>query len=167
MKWIVLFITLISVSAVANEIDNVFGSGVFETKWGLSIEEVLAVHPKGEKKKYGDVTQYQIEGGREVLGAKSDRIVFGFDSEGRLGGVSVYYDGSDKMVNIFRKLETLFGEHESEDGVMNEAPIMKWEGEEIALTLMLLTPMFGTETYFSIVYRGLKKPSASKSELGF
>jgi len=163
------FTLLFTTNILAGEIDDVFGAGVFGTKWGFSIHEVQATHPEGEKKSYGDIHHYKIKDGRTVLGVErstSDEITFAFDSEKRLSSVGVYFDGSDEMGDLLSKLNTLFGTHiiDETDSVDN---VQKWQSENVKVTLLLMGGIFNSKTILTIEYLALEKPGLSKSDLGF
>jgi hypothetical protein len=161
-------LVIIQFNASAGEISKVFGVGIFDTLWGDSVEDVNDVFPDGKIETYGDITQLVIKDGRSVFGLERDKkalIRFAFDSEGRLNGAAVYFDGDD-YTSLISKLSTLFGEYSKPNPQSYTA--LQWpKDNEITLFLSLAPSTFSMETVFSIGYSGLNKPSKSKEELGF
>jgi hypothetical protein len=169
MKSLLFFIlTIIQFNASAGEISKVFGTGVFDTTWGNTLNEVKNIFPNGKVEKYGEIIQFVIKDGRSVLGLKRDKkalIRFAFDSENRLSGVAVYFEGDD-FSTLISKLSTLFGEYIKPSA--GSYVVIQWpKDNEVTLTLSVLPSTFSTETVFSIGYSGLNKPNKSKEQLGF
>jgi len=172
MKLLVVFLAFISLAtfAIGEEVEDVFGAGVFDTKWGDSMSDVQAIFPEGAKKSYGKISHYQILDGRTVLGIEreeEDVIVFAFDSANRLISVGVHYDGYLEITNLMGKLDTLFGKHTDREVEGASAPIKEWVGKGVSLSLILLPGMFTTKTVFGIEYTGPEKPANEKEDLGF
>lgn len=166
MKYLlsILFMLVLN-PANAASIQDIFGEGVFGTKWGDSLESVKNKYPKVELKELGDIVWLELEESREVLGVKrqDQKLHFSFDSEKRLIGVAVYFD-QDDYSRALNKLNTLFGEYEKVDG---HHMVLQWKAAEIVLSLSMVPNGFGVDTLFSIGYYGLSKPDATTESLGF
>lgn len=166
MKYILIIFFILTISPVsAASIQDVFGKGVFGTKWGDSLESVKNKYPKIESKELGEIVWLELEDSREVLGIErqDQKLHFSFDSENRLIGVAVYFDG-DNYTTALNKLNTLFGEYKKVDG---HHMTLQWKAAEFVLSLNMVPNGFGVDTLFSIGYYGLNKPNASKESLGF
>ena len=160
---------LLSLNAISGELDNVFSSGVFGTKWGHSYDEIFKVFPEGEKETSYGSTRIKVEDGREVLGIKRDsdsEIVFAFDANDRLYHVGVIFDGSDDFAKLMRKLDTLFGER-AKDEEANAPLMIKWKDEKTEISIIYVSGLFSSETVLGIQHLDLKKNTKSKEELGF
>ncbi|MBV1911378.1 MAG: hypothetical protein KUG78_18950 [Kangiellaceae bacterium] len=115
------------------------GTGIRSNKKG--------VHPQGNKKSYGNVVHMELKDGRKVLGVErrdKDKIVFGFDFEGRLSSVGVYH-----RANSF--------------GVISEWP----NDEGVKISLSHISYGLSRDVIFTIEYQALKMPLKTKEELGF
>lgn len=166
MKYLLsLFFILVLNPANAASIQDVFGEGVFGTKWGDSLESVKNKYPKVELKELGEIVWLELKDSREVLGIKrqGQKLHFSFDSENRLIGVAVYFD-QDDYATALNKLNTLFGEYEKVNG---HYMVLQWKTAEFILSLNMVPNGFGVETLFSIGYYGLSKPDANTESLGF
>lgn len=163
-----LLLVMIQFSVSAGEISKVFSEGVFGTVWGDKIDDIKKVFPNGKIEKYGEIIQFVIKDGRSVLGLKRDKkalIRFSFDSESRLSGVAVYFDGDD-FSSLILELNTLFGEYTKPK--VGSYVVIQWpKDNEVTLTLSAIPTTFSMETVFSIGYSGLNKPNKSKEQLGF
>lgn len=152
----------------AGEIYNVFGGGVFETKWGQTLQDIQKTFPSAKTKHYGDITQIIIEDDRKVFGLERDaksKIHFAFDSEERLNGVAVYFT-DDQFSTLLNKLQTLFGEYATTGST--GVTYMQWKQDNyVTITLSVVPTPNDVNTVFSIGYFGLAKPGKSKKELGF
>lgn len=166
----ILRIMLICISPIsmAGEVEDVFGEGVFDAKWGQDISVVKHIHKEAKQKSYGSIVHLELKDGRKVLGVDrrtKDKIVFGFDSEGRLSNSGVYFK-SDKFGDLLAKLDTLFGPHsnkESSFGVITEWPI----DNGIKISLSHITYGLSSDVVFTIENQALAKPKETKIELGF
>jgi hypothetical protein len=163
-----IIFAIIQFSVSAGEISKVFGKGVFDTAWGDTIKDIKEIYPNGKTEKYGEIIQFVIKDGRPVLGLKRDKkaeIRFAFDSEDRLTGVAVYFDGDD-FSTLISKLNTLFGEYTKPNA--GGYVVLQWpKDDEVTLTLTVIPSTFSMDTIFSIGYSGLTKPNKSKEQLGF
>jgi hypothetical protein len=166
LLFIILIIIQFNVSA--GEISKVFGNGVFDTIWGQSVDEIKKVFPSAKEEHYGDITQLIVEDNRKVLGLnrnKNSKINFSFDSEKRLNGVAVYFNG-DQFSSLLVKLNTLFGEYVKQG--TTGVTYMQWKQDNsVTITLSAIPSSYSMDTIFSIGYHGLDKPDVSKVELGF
>jgi hypothetical protein len=165
---IFIILLLVQISASAGEIFKVFGNGVFDTKWGQSITDIKKVFPSAKVENYGEITQLVVENSRTVLGfvrEKNSKIAFTFDSEKRLNGIAVYFEG-EQFPSLLLKLNTLFGEYVKQG--TSGFTYMQWEQDNsVTITLSAIPSSFSMDTIFSIGYYGLDKPDISKDELGF
>jgi len=165
---LIVFVIVLSPMAYSGEINDVFGGGIFDTKWGQKIEAIKESHPKGKRKNYGNIVHLEVKDDRNVLGVErreKDKIVFGFDSEGRLSSAGVYYK-SDTFGDLLSKLDTLFGSHTNKDssyGVITEWPI----DEGVKISLSFISFGLNSDVIFTVEYQALDKPTKSKKELGF
>ncbi|MBA6380979.1 MULTISPECIES: hypothetical protein [unclassified Colwellia] len=169
MKSLLFFIlTIIQFNVSAGEISKVFGNGVFDTIWGQSVDDIKKVFPSAKEEHYGDITQLVVEDNRKVLGLnrdKNSKINFSFDSEKRLNGVAVYFNG-DQFSLLLVKLNTLFGEYVKQG--TTGVTYMQWKQDNsVTITLSAIPSSYSMDTIFSIGYYGLDKPDVSKDELGF
>jgi hypothetical protein len=169
MKSLLFFIlTIIQFNVSAGEISKVFGNGVFDTIWGQSVDDIKKVFPSAKEEHYGDITQLVVEDKRKVLGLnrdKNSKINFSFDSEKRLNGVAVYFNG-DQFSLLLVKLNTLFGEYVKQG--TTGVTYMQWKQDNsVTITLSAIPSSYSMDTIFSIGYYGLDKPDVSKDELGF
>tara|TARA_R110001583_G_scaffold18641_1_gene73921 strand:- start:374 stop:883 length:510 start_codon:yes stop_codon:yes gene_type:complete len=169
MKSLLFFIlTIIQFNVFAGDISKVFGNGVFDTVWGQSVDDIKKVFPSAKEEHYGEITQLVVDDNRKVLGLnrdKNSKIKFSFDSEKRLNGVAVYFNG-DQFPSLLVKLNTLFGEYikQGTTGVT----YMQWKQDNsVTITLSAIPSSYSMDTIFSIGYYGLDKPDVSKKELGF
>jgi hypothetical protein len=169
MKSLLFFtLTLIQFNVFAGEISKVFANGVFDTVWGQSIDDIKKVFPSAKEEHYGDITQLVVEDSRKVLGLnrdKNSKINFSFDSEKRLNGVAVYFNG-DQFSSLLVKLNTLFGEYVKQG--TTGVTYMQWKQDNsVTITLSAIPSSYSMDTIFSIGYYGSDKPDVSKKELGF
>ena len=169
MKSLLFFIlTIIQFNVSAGEISKVFGNGVFNTVWGQSADDIKKVFPSAKEEHYGEITQLVVEDNRKVLGLNRDensKISFSFDSEKRLNGVAVYFDG-DQFSSLLVKLNTLFGDYVNQG--TTGVTYMQWEQDNsVTITLSAIPSSYSIDTVFSIGYYGLDKPNVSKDALGF
>jgi len=166
----VIFLLMMFASQLANagEIADVFGKGVFDVNWGQDFEQVKNVHQNSKKKGYGNIAYLEVKDGRKVLGVErrsNDKIVFTFDSEGRLNGAGVFYE-SDQFGDLLNKLNTSFGPHKNKDTSMGV--VAEWAVDiGIKISLSHISYGLSSDVTFSIEYLGLDKPPLSKKELGF
>jgi hypothetical protein len=163
-----IILTIIQLNVSAGEISKVFGNGVFDTIWGQSVDDIKKVFPSAKEEHYGDITQLIVEDNRKVLGLnrdKNSKINFSFDSEKRLNGVAVYFNG-DQFSSLLVKLNTLFGEYVKQG--TTGVTYMQWKQDNyVTITLSAIPSSYSIDTIFSIGYYGLDKPDVSKVELGF
>jgi hypothetical protein len=98
-KKIAPLLLLISFDSWADNINQLFGDGIFETTWGQSFEELTERFPSGQTipvSKLDLVTAADIV---KVLEVKDGRTVLGLE---RKNGYTINYnlDGSDKLKQI-------------------------------------------------------------------
>jgi hypothetical protein len=169
VKLLIFIISLfVQMNVSAGEISRVFGDGVFDTKWGQTVNEIKKVFPSAKVKNYGDITQIIVEDGRKIFGITRDKdakMHFSFDSRKRLNGVAVYFEGG-QFSPLLLKLNTLFGEFVKQG--TSGVTYMQWEQDNsVTITLSAVPSSYDLDTIFSIGYYGLDKPDISKDELGF
>jgi hypothetical protein len=178
---LVTFFFLLPSVVLGAEINNIFGEGVFGTKWGMTVDEVNEIFPKGKKVKYGDIVSFEVIDGRKVLDIErrpKDKIFFGFDALGRLSSVSVgFKSDSDIVGSLWVKLETLFGDSKIDSGgtlpyesvFQLTTSKFEWSVDEgISVKLVWAIGMlFIDELNLVIINHGLAKPDVSKESLGF
>ncbi|MFT6247228.1 MAG: hypothetical protein ACJAVU_003408 [Cognaticolwellia sp.] len=123
------------------------------------------VFPSATVENYGEITQLVVEDSRKVLGfdqEKNSKITFSFDSEKRLNGVAIYFDGG-QFPSLLLKLNTLFGEYVKQG--TSGVTYMQWEQDNsVTITLSAIPSSFSMDTIFSIGYYGLNK---DKKQLAF
>ena len=166
-----LLLCFLSTDVISGQIGTVFSDSVFGVKWTDSVSEVEDKIKGGSlSNQYGYIT-YKVPDGREVLKTKrseKDNIIFTFNSEEKLMGVSVELpmkDTSD-FGDLQNKLTTYFG---SPAAVPNQAGVihMRWpEDELITLSLTVIPSGFmGNKLMLGIEKQA--QVSTTKKELGF
>lgn len=162
-----IMILLFTQTVLADPITDVFGEGVFDIKWGNSIEQIQEAYPMGNKKSLNNIMWFEVKNSKEVLGfqRKNMNIHFSFDDKDRLNGVAVHFDDSQYGALLI-KLETLFGEWSKHS--TNAVPYIQWKSDNgITLTLSSAPSGFGIDTVFSIGYANLEATIPDKQSLGF
>jgi hypothetical protein len=180
---LLMLILLTPLFAVSEEVANIFGDGVFDTKWGMTLEQVEEVFPNGKKiTNLGNTIALEVNDDRAVLDivrSKKDKITFGFDDVGRLASVSVSFRDDDEEIitKLISKLNTLFGKYKIDitepnpliDPLMSVA-VSKFEWPEdngININIIWSQVGFSGSLELSIFNTSLKKPEVSKESLGF
>lgn len=162
---IMILIILVCIPRVASSsnMEEIFGSGILNTNWGMDMTTVQEQYPEGRAVEYVGLTQFEISDGRTVLNVerkKTDKISFSFDAKGRLSGIGVYYELS-KFGELLSKLNTLFGSHKNKQ--TSFGTVVEWSQEDnVKLSLMQVS----SDVIFTVEYFGLDKPGISKKELG-
>jgi hypothetical protein len=180
---LVTFFFLLPSAVLGGEIHNIFGEGVFGTKWGMTVDEVNEIFPKGKKVKYGKIVTFEVVDGRKVLDIErrqKDKIVFGFDALGRLSSVNVGFKNDAEIVgSLWVKLDTLFGDSKVDGNDINPladpalslaSSKFEWpvdQGISVRLVSTVGMLMFIDNLDLVITNHGLEKPDVSKESLGF
>ncbi len=174
MKKIIISLCLIFVSnAYAGKINDLFNDGVFNVKWGGTLENVKEAHPGGKKFTENGILTYRIIDGRKIAGIernKEDYIDFLFNSEDRLDSVSILFDPkTEKEINaVFPKLDNVFGSDWFQPNKMN--PAIAWPNDGGVLVFYLTTfsgGIYGGKMKTTLFIRKEIDIKASKEELGF
>lgn len=157
----------ISQSVFSGEIAQLYEHGVFDTRWGDSMEQVKAVFPTGKREAYKEVVLYVVRDGRPLFNVERKRnafITFGFDPAQRLNSVAVEFQVNDYN-KLLHNLDQQFGEHItlSDDST---ARIVTWPNDKgVELSLTMSRAGFFTQeikTSVNIIYTGLNKHDPDK-----
>jgi hypothetical protein len=180
---LLMLILLTPLFAVSEEVANIFGDGVFDTKWGMNIDEVAKIFPNGKKGNNLGIVIFEVIDDRPILDItrrKKDKITFVFDDIGRLSSVSVGFKYDYEILGrLVSKFNTVFGK--SELDVVESNPIndslsqytfskFEWkDGKDISISLVSAFGFLGgiDSLDMNIINNGLKKPEVSKESLGF
>ncbi len=175
-KYLVIIISiavlLVPAITLAGTIHDTFGDGVFGLKWGSSIEEVKEAFPDGKEIETSGFKSYIVKDSRTLFGYErkdSDEIQFGFDLEGRLGGVTVTFAGTATESGLFVFiLYSYFGKDVTPVPV---GKIMKteWPDDNGTSITMIQDLKFSGKRKFSLTIfnRAYLKNHPVKTELGF
>jgi hypothetical protein len=169
MKQTLALIAVLLVEPVyAGEIADVFGDGVFSTRWGYGFQEVQEQFPSARGMGSEPNAYLQVKDGRTVFSVKrknNSLLTFGFDSLGRLSSVAVEFDGND-FPELLNRLDTSFGPHTNEENDLG-AVIVKWpEDNGVKLSMVGMPGTWKMDLTLGIEYLGLDKPEVSKESLG-
>ena len=96
-KKIIPLLLLISFNSWADNVNQIFGDGIFETNWGQSLSELSELFPKGKIKSVSGLEMLTVKDGRTVLGierSKKHKINYNFNVGKKLNQVRVQFDGS-------------------------------------------------------------------------
>ena len=147
-KKIALLLLLISFDSWADNINQIFGDGIFETTWGQSFEELAEYFPSGQTKPVSrldlvtpaDIGKVLVvKDGRAVLGLERKNgytINYNFDESDKLKQIRVQFRNSDYK-EIFRILESTLGKTKRETARGVSAGYARWvnDKETISVTL--------------------------------
>lgn len=173
LKVLLLLTALMAASGVsdAKTMAEIFGGGVFDTSWGMSIDEVKAIHPSGKTQEVFGTIRYFIKDDRNVFGIEREKdsfIGFIFGTDKKLIGVSIGMpSGTGDFGRAQNSITTAIGV-ESE-AVHNSAgvPITRWnDGTGIEISLMQTSGIFSTSVTLTIEAKPTPKDT-TKEALGF
>jgi hypothetical protein len=168
-------LVLLSSTAQAGQIAELFKAGVFGLSWNASRDEVAQKYPGGSWVNRRSV--YTVRDDRSVLGVergKRNHIAYSFDKEGRLVGVTVYFPFNMKTTSdLTLAAERAFGEHLanrddqiSERTSLTESTGFRWPRDDgIEVSLVTSTVGFLTSIDLNIInYSG---GAQDRQSLGF
>ena len=170
IKYVLLATWLLSYSVASanDQLSDIFGEGVFDTKWGDSLAQIEEVHPGGKYKSSYEMHVYTVKSSRTVLGSDSKKeLTFQFaEPEEKLNKVFARFPMSD-YVSISNKLTNILGEGDTNVANANGTTgYIQWESEDGSLTVSVyMAVVFRGYTYISITKRITAE--ATKEELGF
>ena len=157
-----------SVVSASDQLSDIFGEGVFDTKWGDSLAQIEEVHPGGKYKSSYEMHVYTVKSSRTVLGSDSKKeLTFQFaEPEEKLNKVSARFPMSD-YISISNKLTNILGKGDSDPAnASGTTGYIQWESEDGSLTVSVyMAVVFRGYTYISITKRITAE--ATKEELGF
>ena len=163
---LILLTTLNSSRCFAGNIRDVFGDGLFNVTWGITIEQVKDVHPNGKKEVLGKETYYKLISSKEVLSIKRNKEVinYGFGSNNQLSSVAIYFD-SDDYSSLIDAVRENFGLPQKQDSGMSG--ILKWPiDNDIQVSIIRINTGFSNEIILNIGNVATTKSPDIKS-LGF
>ena len=158
-----------SVSSANERLEEIFGEGVFETKWGDSLALVQEAHPDGKYKSASNMHFYTVKSSRKVLGIdrKNKGITFNFaEPESGLKSVAVKIGNSNDYTTALFALRNLFGD--GTKGLENAAKYVpvSWASDDATLKVEIyMAGIFGVSTYVTI--SKLVTSDDTKEDLGF
>ena len=165
---ILVLLTTASVSSASERLEEIFGEGVFETKWGDSLAHVKEVHPDGKYESAMNLHVYRVKSSRKVLGIdrKKKDTTFGFaEPESGLKSVLVEFRGSDYSTALFA-LKNLFGDGTQDFENEFKSGATSWTSEDQTLKVEIyMAGIFGVSTYVAI--SKLVTSDDTKEDLGF
>lgn len=156
-----------SLESIAGTIEDTFGDGLFEVKWGMSLKEVKNAHPLGKTKEYGNISQYTVEHEKPVLKVKREgtHLIFSFNPENQLNGVMVEFEGN-QYGDVMSAATSYFGPYQNTPN--NTATRIDWP-TDAGLKFYLLGMPVGFYIKSILVIENTNRLGASpeKEEIGF
>lgn len=169
-KALFLMVLLVPGSVMAdNQLSEIFGEGVFDTRWGESLDEVQLAHPQGKYESAYEMHVYTVKSSRTVLGIdrKNKEFTFQFaEPEEKLNKVQVRFSTND-YPTIVNKLTNILGEgYSTAANAAGQVGYRQWQSADESLTVAVyMQVVFRGFTYLSITKRVTAE--ATKEELGF
>lgn len=162
------FLGLLSFSTAtfAGQVHDVFKEGVFGLAWGASVKEVQARFPNGALKDYSGIQYFETKEQKtlfQVQQRKKDKLIFSFDTEGRMAGMSAEFNPDDFAI-LQQKLQTEFPDAKPQTTKVFGGFIYAWPDDN---GIVLTVTHAGTTISISIGYSKLPSPSSTKEDLGF
>jgi hypothetical protein len=180
-KKIIPLLLLISFNSWADNVNQIFGDGIFETNWGQSFEEVAERFPSGKIKQPSkldletvkDISKvFVVKDERTVLGVKrkkSHSINYNFDKSQKLKQIRVQFRAIDQ-IELLNTLESLLGRTNIEATRGDLAFYTRWLDDKSSISVTLFRGKEGRVLYHA--YLVITKESRieeviSKEALGF
>ncbi|MFC1626427.1 hypothetical protein ACFL19_01850 [Pseudomonadota bacterium] len=150
---------------------EIFGHGVFDTSWGMSIDEVKAIHPSGKTQEVFGTTRYFITDGRSLFGIEREKnsfIGFVFGTDEKLIGVSIGMpSGTGSFAKTQTSITTSIGVESKAVDNSAGVPIISWSDETgIEIKLMKTSGIFSQDVTLTIEKKPTPKDT-TKEALGF
>ena len=153
----------------ADNLNDLFGDGILDTTWGMSISEVRSIYPDGEISEAIGKT-YHVQNGKTILNQgrkKKHRLDFQFDTTDRLYAIRIQFSDS-AFVRLNEVLEGLLGRVDYDplkQDILSGMNVKTWENDEIKVrSFVAMSGLFGSSTFLEVT----KIPSSapSKEDLG-
>lgn len=150
---------LMATAVNAQEVDRLFGGGLFGTEWDSSLNDVVAVHPDGETESIDESVTYTIEDDRTIFEIeRTVRDIISFQlMDNQLVRVSATFPDCDVLTT---RLFELLG---AATGPRTPTAIGSWVGDGISVSVLLPTRF---EDCMLVVGREPLSGHASPEELG-
>ena len=154
----------------ADNLNDLFGEGILDTTWGMSVAEVQSIYPDGETVEAIGKT-YSVTNGKTILKQerkKKHRLDFQFDTTGRLYAIRIQFSDSS-FVKLNEVLEGFLGRVDYDpmkQDILSGMNVKTWENGEIKIrSFVAMSGLFGSSTFLEVT----KIPSSapSKDDLGF
>jgi len=171
-KFLLIAIFIYPLSVDAGQIKKVFGDGIFDVKWGYTIDQVEEAHPEGKRGESFGYQNYIIKDGRTILGVErksNNPIAFYFDSNGRLNSVQIDFPNPFKNFGVLvNKIDTNFGKDHVAYSENPKTPEVHWKPDEgVDLHLYHVSGFIGSGRLIFMVGVKLEPESIDKKKLGF
>jgi hypothetical protein len=150
---------LMTTGVNAQEVDRLFGGGLFGTEWDSSLNDVVAVHPDGETETTDASVTYTIEDDRTIFEIeRTMRDIISFQLiDNQLVGVSATFPDCDILTT---KLFELLG---ATSGPQTPTSVGSWVGDGVSVSVLL---PIRSEDCTLVIGREPLSGHASPEELG-
>jgi len=157
--------------ASAKLINDIFGGGLLDVQWGMTLDQVKSVHPGGKSNNLLGRTQYYITDGRTLFGIERDKdafINFIFSADGKLSEISIKMpDGWGDLPRIKASITSSIGVEPASVMNSDNMPVTRWDdGSGIRIDLMEAPGMF-TRNVIMFIEKLPAPTDATKESLGF
>ena len=167
--FVVLALGIAVSESQADNLNDLFGGGILDTTWGMSVSEVQSIYPDGETPEAIGKT-YSVKNEKTILKQerkKKHRLDFQFDTAGRLYAIRIQFSDST-FIKLNEVLEGLLGKVDYEPmktDIIAGMNVKTWSNNEITVkSFVAMSGLFSSSTFLEVA----KIPSSapSKDELG-